>query len=299
MQKTPLAAWLLLLLLSTIWGSSFILIKKGLVGLSSDEVGSLRIVSAFLFLLPVSIVRFKSIPKNRYLPLLSVGFLGSLIPSFLFATAQTQLESATTGLLNGLTPIFTVLIATFLLKQRQSPLVFLGIAIGFLGMGILITGGSLSSVLSINSYAFLVVLATICYASNLILIKQKLNDLPALTVTSISLLLTGPIACIQLFGFTDFGEKLTMAMVDTTVGISIAYICILGILGTAIAMIIFNRILQLTNALFASSVTYIIPAIALFWGFIDGEQLSWSHFMGMVAIASGVYIINASKSTSK
>lgn len=292
MKKSPLLAWVLLIVLAFIWGSSFILIKKGLIGLAPQEVGSLRIVAASLFLLPFALKRLKTVERSKLPFYTSVGLLGSLVPSFLFAIAQTRLPSAITGVLNGLVPIFTILIAVFILKQKQAKAVYGGVVIGFIGMAILITAGQGNSFGGINSYALLVVLATVCYASNLNLIKQKLNSVPAVTVTSISLLLVGPLAFVYLFGFTDFWYKLMN--VEGT-GIATFYISLLGIVGTAIALIIFNKILQMKDALFASSVTYIIPAFAVMWGVIDGEKIYLWHYLGMAAIGIGVYIANTHK----
>lgn len=292
MQKTPILAWALLIILALIWGSSFILIKRGLVGLEAQEVGSLRIVAAALFLLPSALIRFKTINRKHIPFYISVGLLGSLVPSFLFATAQTQLASAITGVLNGLVPIFTILIGIFILKQKQEPKVFIGVFVGFIGTALLILAGEGGSLSGFNAYALLVVLATICYASNLNLIKQKLNEVNAITVTSVSMLFVLPIATIHLFGFTDFWPKL---MNVEGVGMSTFYICLLGVLGTAIALIIFNKILQMTNALFASSVTYIIPIVAVVWGVIDGENLYLLHYLGMIAVGVGVYIANRNR----
>ena len=296
MQKSPLLAWVLLLVLAFIWGSSFILIKKGLVGLDPGQVGSLRIVAAFLFLLPSGLKRFQSVDKRKLHYYTSVGLLGSLVPAFLFAVAQTQLESAVTGVLNGLVPIFTILIALFILGQKQTGKVYIGVTVGFIGTAILITAGNGSSFSGINAYALLVILATICYASNLNLIKEKLNNVHAVTVTSISLLMVGPIATIYLFGFTDFWSKLINA--EGAVLASF-YICLLGVFGTAIALIIFNKVLQMKDALFASSVTYIIPVFAVMWGVLDGEKLFLTHYVGMAAVGIGVYIANTNRTHKK
>lgn len=293
MQKPSAMAWMLLLTLAVIWGSSFILIKKGLMGLASAEVGSLRIVAASFFLLPLAIKRFKHIRgKGKILYFLFVGFLGSLIPSFLFATAQTQLASAITGILNALVPIFTLLIAVFIFGQKQTTKVFSGILVGFVGTAILVTSSNEGVFDKINSYALLVVLATICYASNLNLIKSYLDDIHPVTVTSISMLLVGPIAAVHLFGFTSFWDRFMEG--GDSIYLSTFYVCLLGIMSTAIALIIFNKMLQMTNPLFASSVTYIIPIVAVVWGMIDGEELYLMHYIGMFAVGLGVYITNSS-----
>ena len=295
MQKTPVIAWIMLFGLAIIWGSSFILIKKGLEGLSPEEVGSLRIVAASLFLLPSGLVRLKKVSRDRLIYLTGAGFLGSLIPAFLFAIAQTQLESAITGVLNGLVPIFTILMALIFFRQKQEPKVYLGVIIGFIGTTILVTAGG-GSFSGINAYALLVVLATICYAANLNLIKAKLDKIHPISVTSISLILVGPIAIIYLFGFTDFLEKISG---EETAPLATFYICLLGVLGTAIALIIFNRILQMTDPLFASSVTYIIPVVAIIWGILDGEKIHLIQYAGMLAVGLGVYIANNNRAAYK
>jgi len=295
MQKAPLIAWILLIVLAIIWGSSFILIKKGLIGLSPEEVGSLRILSAALILSPFGIARIRSTENSKILYLLGAGLLGSLLPAFLFAIAQTKLESAVTGVLNGLVPIFTILIGLFLFGQKQTPKVWIGVFVGFIGTFILVTAGS-SGFSGFNGYALLVILASFCYASNLNLIKMHLSQIPALSVTSISLLLVGPIAAIHLFFFTEFSSTI---LYDKEVQQSAFYIVLLGILGTAIALIIFNRILQMTSALFTSSVTYIIPAIAIFWGLLDNEIITFTHYIGMAAVGAGVYIANSNRAAFK
>ncbi|MEM6643490.1 MAG: EamA family transporter [Bacteroidota bacterium] len=289
MKKTPTVAWVMLIALALVWGSSFILIKKGLLTLSAPEVGALRIVSASVFLFPIALLRLRKVENGKLPALIAAGFLGSLIPAFLFAIAQTRMDSSITGVLNTLVPIFTILIGYFLFRQRHPWMVFLGVAIGFIGTAILITARGGGSFSGINAYALLVVLATLCYAANLNLIKAKLNELPPLTVTAVSMLMVGPLATIYLFGFTDFWQKLNHV---EGAGIATFYICLLGVLGTSIALIVFNKILQMTDALFTSSVTYIIPIVAVIWGVIDGEKIYAIQYLGMVAVGAGVYIAN-------
>ena len=229
--------------------------------------------------------------KREWKILLSVGFVGSLLPSFLFATAQTRLESSVTGVLNALTPIFTILIGLFIYRQHQPGRVFVGIIVGFIGTAILIMAGS-ERAWSINFYAFFVVLATLFYGTNLNLIKYHLADQRALTITSISLAMVGPIALIYLLGATDYTYKIVH--VDGAI-LSSSYIILLGVLGTAIALILFNKLVQITDPVFTSSVTYIIPVVAVIWGLADGEKLYFMHYFGMAGIILGVYLANKSK----
>jgi len=291
-QENPLKAWGLLITLSLIWGSSFILIKKGLLGLTPVEVGALRILAASVFLIPVVIKNYRKVRQENIKYLVSVGLVGSFIPAFLFAIAQTRLESSITGVLNAMTPIFTVLVGLILYKQKQSSRVYVGVLGGFFGATILITAGSGGDLSGMNFYALFVILATIMYALNLNIIKYHLQGLNAMTITSISLAFVGPLALIVLFGFTDFAHKL--ASVEGTMSAA-GYILVLGVVGTAIALIIFNNLVSITDPVFTSSVTYIIPIIAVIWGVLDGEVLLLSHLVGVLIILAGVYIANSSK----
>lgn len=292
MQKPSPIAWFLLILLSLIWGSSFILIKRGLVGLTAEQAGALRIVAAFLFLTPFAVLRLRQVRKNHLLAILSVGFLGTLIPSFLFAFAQTRIESSVSGVINALTPLFTVIVGWVFYGARQGAGVLAGIAISFVGCFLLSMANADGS-LSFNSYSLLVVMATICYGLNINIIKFHLSDVPAATVTSVSLLFAGPIGAVFLLGFTDFTGDVIM---KDSVQLAAGYVILLGILGTAIALIIFNRLVQLTNPVFASSVTYLIPLVAVVWGLIDGERLGVIHYTGMTTILAGVILANKSRS---
>jgi drug/metabolite transporter (DMT)-like permease len=290
MSDTPRStAIFLLILLALIWGTSFILIKQGLKVFAPDEVGALRVTAAALFLLPAALVRFKELTSDHYWKLLLSGLMGIFIPAFLFATAQTNMESSVAGILNTLTPIFTLLIGAFLFNQKFKNLAIVGIVLGFLGGVVLMfarTGGEIGS---LNLYALLIVVACIFYGANLNFIKYKITDLKALTITSGSLLMIGPLAIVYLFVFSDFTTKL-----QTVDGAwrAAGFIVLLGIMSTAIATFLFNRLVKISTPIFASSVTYIMPIVAVGWGLFDGEALGIGHFIGMTAITIGVYLAN-------
>jgi drug/metabolite transporter (DMT)-like permease len=290
MSDTPRStAIFLLILLALIWGTSFILIKQGLKVFAPDEVGALRVTAAALFLLPAALVRFKELTSDHYWKLLLSGLMGIFIPAFLFATAQTNMESSVAGILNTLTPIFTLLIGAFLFEQKFKNLAIVGIVLGFLGGVVLMfarTGGEIGS---LNLYALLIVVACIFYGANLNFIKYKITDLKALTITSGSLLMIGPLAIVYLFVFSDFTTKL-----QTVDGAwrAAGFIVLLGIMSTAIATFLFNRLVKISTPIFASSVTYIMPIVAVGWGLFDGEALGIGHFIGMTAITIGVYLAN-------
>ena len=286
-EKPPLQAWLLLGLLALIWGSSFLLIKKGLIAFGAMEVGALRIASAGLVLLPLVIKRLHRITPKHWAKLASVGLVGSLIPAFMFAIAQTQISSGITGVLNALTPISTLVIGILLFHQAAQRTQIVGVLIGLFGTILLMTAGANGS-WQFNAYALLILVATICYGINLNLIKHKIADLSPLTITGVSLLMASIPATIYLFVGTNFVTQVQQP--DAL--LSLVSVLILGVVGTAGALIIFNHVVQLTNTVFTSSVTYLIPIVAMLLGILDGEAFWLQHGVGMLAILVGVWFAN-------
>ena len=286
-NKTALG-WIMLFILAVIWGSSFILIKKGLGSYDPLQVGSIRIASAGLVLLPIALRSIGRINRKNIVPLFSVGMVGSLVPAFLFAKAQTRIDSSIAGILNALTPLFVILIGFLFFSQKVNRRTLVGIGLALVGTIVLVSTGQ-SGAVSFNSYALFIMLATICYGLNVNLIKYRLEGMKALEITSLSLAMTSPFGLVYLFGFSDFADQV---LNSGEARIALFYLSLLGILGTAIALVIFNRLVQITNPVFTSSVTYLIPIVALGWGLSDGEALYIGHYIGMVVTLLGVYIAN-------
>lgn len=281
--------WCILISLALIWGSSFILMKRGMVVYTSGEVGALRIFIAFLVLSPLI---FKHVKREhlKYWPaFLGMGMLGNFLPAFLFTKAETGLSSSLTGMLNSLTPLFTLLLGVLLFRAKTKLLNGIGILIGFVGaVGLLIAGKS-EDVDNNLAYGLYVVIATVCYALSVNIIKKFLNEVPPITATVWAMMFIGPIAGIYLFSATDFTEHLQNHPQALS---SLGYIGILAVFGTAISVIIFNILIRNTNALFASSVTYLIPIVAMGWGIVDGEGVLIQHFIWIGVILLGVYLVN-------
>ncbi|MFC2125636.1 DMT family transporter [Bacteroidota bacterium] len=284
--------WFMLIILAIIWGSSFILMKKGLVSLTPGEIGGIRILSAAVFLIPVSLPIIRKIKRKHWIYLFISGFLGSLIPSVLFPIAQTRIDSGIAGVLNALTPLFTILVGASYFHSKFTLRTVIGIFIGFVGSIVLITAGSVGSWWNINIYALLIVLATFFYGINVNLIKYYLGDMRPAHITSISMLIVSPFAFIYLLVQSDITSKIYN---DPQVWIPLFYVILLGVVGTALALILFNRMLKITNTVFASSVTYLIPIVAVIWGLIDNEVLLFNHYLGMAGIIVGVLIANLSE----
>ncbi len=290
-HKESLLSWILIIILSIIWGSSFILIKKGLEVFSPAQVGALRMSFAFLALLPYAMINLKKLQFKRWKIIFIIGFLGNLIPAYLFALAETELKSSLTGILNALTPLFTLIISFSFFKNKIKFLQIIGLFIAFvgsIGLSFVTDNGDLGNM---NLFVWFVVLATLFYSLSLNLIKQYFNDTKAILLTSLSLFSIGPIALVILFS-TDFIYR-----IKTVPGAveSLLYISILGLIGTAFALILYNKLIRITTAVVASSVTYLIPFVAVIWGLIDGESLYPLHYTGMAITIIGVYIVNKTR----
>lgn len=291
-DASPFLVWGLLILLALIWGSSFILIKRGLEVFSAGQVGALRIFSAAIVLIPLSLPKLKTLNKRQWKWLFISGMIGSFGPAFLFAIAQTQLASGVTGVLNALTPLFAMLVGVFFFGGKLNRKDVLGIVLGFSGTVLLIIAGSGGDLGNLNLYALFVIAATICYGFNLNILKHQFSVLTPKLITSISLLLISPIATVYLFGFTNFLEVMKN---EEGAFMSLTYISILGVIGTAFALILFNRLVQLTSPVFTSFVTYLIPIVAIVWGLLDGEILVLWHYIGIGLIIIGVAFSNRKK----
>ena len=285
-QNSNLANWTIMISLAFVWGSSFILMKRGLVVFSYTQVADLRMGLAWLSLIPFVWNQLKKIPKNFWIPLAVVGLFGNGIPAFLFTKAQTQLDSSLTGILNALVPLFTLLIAVFIFKTKVKRYNILGIFIGLSGAVWLVAGDGV--VIKNAHYAWFVVVATICYAISLNTIKNYLGEVNPIHIAGLAFFFVGPPTLFHLFS-TDFLEIMNT---NEEAWSALGYIFILAVIGTSIALAIFNKLVARTNAIFASSVTYLIPVFAILWGIIDGEHIAPQHVFGTAIIFAGIFLVN-------
>ena len=284
-------AWLILVLLALIWGSSFILMKKGLLAYPPDQMAAIRISISFLSLAIVVLKDFKKLDKKYYLPIMASGLAGNGVPAFLFATAQTVVSSSMAGILNSLTTAFTLVIGVAFFKAGKSWLRTLGVIMGLVGAIMLVLFTKDQSLGNFSLYALMIVVATIGYAISVNLIRYKLKHVPSLHITAFAFATVGPPSIIYLF-FTDWMD----IFINHPMGkISFLYIALLGLLGTATAVLLFNHLIKISGAVFASSVTYLIPIVALGWGFVDAESPGWIQIISLGIILLGVYLIHKEK----
>jgi drug/metabolite transporter (DMT)-like permease len=287
--------WLLLLLLACIWGSSFILMKKGMYTedhlpiFSDAQVGALRMFIAGLVLLPFGIKHYRKIKTfKQLLALAIVGFFGNFFPAFLFTYSETGISSGFAGMLNSFTPIFTVIIGYLVFKVKLSPLQLIGVLIGTIGIYLLMLSGKSISMNGDWSHILAVVLATFFYAISLNTIKHTLQMFKAVEITSLAFMLVLPPALLANWSFDTIS---TLKTNEHAVG-ALFYITLLSVFGTAIAVILFNRIISVTSALFASSVTYFIPIVAVIIGLNFGESISTGQIISMGIVLIGVLMVN-------
>jgi len=280
--------WGILVLLAFIWGSSFILMKIGLVSIPFHELGALRMLIAFFSLIPFGIRAWSRLDRKYWKFLLVVGICGNGAPAFLFAYAQSFINSSLAGMLNSLVPLFTLLVGLIFFRFKPKSMNIIGVIIGLIGAFFLLYKPGIKLDTS-AFYGLYIVVATICYAISVNTIKRFLHDLPSAVITSTSLLFVGPPCGIYLFTFTDFGMRLSF---DPIFLKSLIAIIVLSVFATGMAIIFFNMLIKRVSALYASSVTYLIPVIAIMWGMVDGETIAFTQMLGMGGILTGVYLIN-------
>ncbi|MBV1923860.1 MAG: EamA family transporter [Flavobacteriaceae bacterium] len=284
--------WTYLLVLSVIWGSSFILIKKGLLGLTPLQLGALRIIISGFILFVAGFKSLKNLTKKDIKWLVISGFLGTFFPAFLFAFAETEIDSAVASILNSLVPINTILLGFVAFQMFSSRKQIIGVIIGFLGTLMLILNGASLNPDQNYWYAFMVIVATLMYAGNVNIIKKHLQNVAPITI-AVGNFAAIMVPAIIVLIFSDFftsevlyGEHFNM---------SVIYIVLLSLFGTAIAKVFFNKLVQISTPVFASSVTYIMPIVAVVWGLLDGEIFNFWQAIATCVILIGVYLSNSKK----
>ncbi|MDG1343412.1 MAG: DMT family transporter [Flavobacteriaceae bacterium] len=279
--------WIYLLILSFVWGSSYILIKKALIGLSPLQVGSLRTIISTVLLLAIGYSSLKSIPRDKWKWILITGLV-SFIPPFLFAYAQTEIDSALAAILNSLTPLATLLIGVGFYRFKIDSKQISGVIIGLIGSVLLMYQGSVINPDQNLLYVFFIIFASVLYAVQVNLLKVHLQDVSAVAITVGNFIFIFPLAVV-IFLMSDYKQ---ININDKDVKVALFCLLILSIVGTVFAKILFNKFVQIASPVFASSVTYTLPIVALFWGLLDGEVFTLNQFFATVIILTGVYLAN-------
>ena len=284
--------WIFLFLLALIWGSSFILIKKSLIGLSPMQLGSLRIIITGFILFIAGFNSLKNLSKNAIKWIAMSGFLGTFFPAFLFAYAETEIDSAIASILNSIVPINTILFGFLAFNIISTKRQIIGVLIGFAGAILLISNGAAINPNQNYWYAFLVIIATVMYAFNINIIKRHLQNIPPLSIAVGNFIVIIVPAFLVLIYSGFFTQQVLQG---PNFSISIFYVFLLSLFGTAIAKVLFNNLVQISTPVFASSVTYIMPIVAVFWGLLDNEVFSFWQGIATLIILGGVYLANSKR----
>ena len=280
--------WFYLISLSLIWGSSFILIKKALVGLEADQLGSLRIIFSSIIIILIAWKRLSKITKLEWKWITISAFLGSFFPAFLFAFAEKEIDSAVASIINSIVPLNTVIIGMVLFNIRSTKRQIIGVLIGLAGTYMLIMSGIKLNPDQNYLYSGFVILCSFLYALNVNIIKKYLQHLSALTIT-VGHFAVIIIPAVIVFYFSDFDVN-SLKNKDTIN--SVIYVLILAVFGTALAKILFNKLIKISSPVFASSVTYSMLIVSIFWGLVDGEKFSIYQLIATIIIILGVLLTN-------
>tara|TARA_B110000459_G_scaffold48646_2_gene54336 strand:+ start:15986 stop:16795 length:810 start_codon:yes stop_codon:yes gene_type:complete len=262
--------------------------KRGLDSFSAVQVSMLRIIFAFLALVPFLPKAIQTFNKTDVKYAFVIAIIGSGIPSYLYPLAITHVDSSVTGIINTLTPLFTMLFGWAFFQFKPTLAKIIGLMVALVGAGMLVVKGGSQMQVSIDFYALMAVLATVCYGFSSNILKAKLNHVKAAPLTALTFAIIGPLALIILFS-TNFLQVLQS---HPKAFMSLFYIGFLGVIGTALALVLFNFLIKRTDALYASSVTFLMPIVAMFWGFMDNEQLGLTHVMGFILVLLGVFLTN-------
>ena len=280
--------WFYLIALSLIWGSSFILIKKALVGLEASQLGSLRIIFSSIFIFLIAWKNIFTIKKTEWKWITISAFLGSFFPAFLFAFAEKEIDSSVASIINSIVPLNTLILGMIIFKIESTKRQIIGVLIGFFGTYLLISSGLKLNPEQNYNYAGLVILCSFLYALNVNIIKKYLQHLSALTIT-VGHFTAIILPAVLVFLFSDFEFS---SLEKDEVKTSIFYVFILALFGTALAKIIFNKLIKISSPVFASSVTYSMLIVSIFWGIIDGENFSIYQLIATIIIVFGVILTN-------
>ena len=278
--------YLFYLILILTWGSSFILMKIGLQYYTPPQVATIRMVSALIALIGLAVFHVRKIPLHKFGYVAISGIVGMFFPAFLFCYAEAGMSSAIAGILNALVPTFTLIIGALFFKQRIKRAHVLGLIIGFSGILLLILINPVGQ-LALNSYAFLVIAATICYGLNINIVKHFLADVDPLPISTVSVSISGILALIYML----FKGGLHLIPLNAQNKTPLLAAIALGVFGTAMAQSLFNQLIKKTSGLFASTIVYVLPIVAIFWGVLYGEKLVPLHYCGMLLIIIGIVVI--------
>ena len=286
-MKAEKEKWILLIVLTLIWGSSFILIKKSLEHYNPYQVGALRVLIAGIILLPVAISKYKLFPRKHLKWLILAAITGNFIPMFLFPIAETEVSSSIAGIINSMMPIFVIIVGALIWKFETTKQQIIGVCISFAGVCLLAFGGADGGKFKLIPI-LLLLLATLCYAISTTTVKSKLMELSSVILSSFVFSFVLFFPSIIALALTGFFSEFSFSE-DNMMGLM--FVGLLSVFGTGLAMTMNYRLLKVSSPLFASTVTLLMPIVAIIWGILDGESLTFLQFVGAAIIIGGLIFL--------
>jgi len=287
--------WTLLILCALIWGCSYFLIKHALKGFDPIQVADLRILSGGFVLLPFILLAFKKIPFKDYKYVFICSVAGNGVPIYFYPLAQTHISSSVIGIINSLTPLATYFIGILFYGLPNKKLKFIGVMLGFLGALCLVLFKSQVELKAEILFLFIALSVPFMYGLSSNVLKKHLTGLPSLGLTSLMYFMLF-VPSIPLLFYLKIPEKIQESALAKE---ALPYALTLGVMGTAVAMSLFNILIKRTDIMFAASVSYLMPIVAIFLGLVDGETIGLPEFLGLGLILSGVLLINRTVESNK
>lgn len=290
-MKPEKEKWILLVVLSLIWGSSFILIKRSLEHFSPYQVGALRVLISGVLLSPIALMNRKKFPKEHLKWLVIAAFAGNFIPMFLFPIAETKVSSSIAGIMNSMMPIFTIIVGAVFWKTKTNARQILGICISFAGVVLLMNSGAEQAEMPIF-YVGLLLLAAFLYAVSVTTVGAKLTHIPAKIMSSFVFFYVLALPSLISLYLSNFFQEFSFTQ-ENFVGLG--FVATLSVVGTGLAMMLQYRLMSVSNPLFASTVTLLMPIVAVMWGVLDGEKFTKMQVLGAGIILAGLIFLRKKK----
>ena len=288
MDRPSFLSWIVLLILTVIWGFSYYFIKHSLTSFSPIQISVLRMIISAVVLSPFLPRALQKVNKKQYLTIIIIAIIGSFLPAFLYPLAQQRISSSLAGIINAFTPICTFGIGVFFFGIKNELSKRFGAIIAFIGALVLILFKSKVELNAELSFLLIAFIVPFLYGINSNVIKKNLNMISGLHLTAL-LYFSLSIFCIPIAIYTESFDQIIIALNE---GNAFYHLLALSILGSAIAMALFNILIKKVNIMFAASVTYLMPIVALIIGFFDDEKIVWNDIVGLILILIGVLIMN-------
>jgi drug/metabolite transporter (DMT)-like permease len=280
-----------ILLLSAIWGISFLLIRIAGDSFPPIWVALLRCSSGAVLLWVVMLLGRRSLPSRALLPwFLLVAFFNNAIPFTFFAWGERTIPSSTAAIVNATTPIWTLLISLAVSRGHVTERMIAGVLLSFAGVVLVVYGhaaaeDSVSGRQGLALGVMLVVLASLGYAIATVMAKMKLKGIDPIELATVQLTL----AALMLLPVALIGTHPVFSAVSVP---SIAAIATLGLAGSGIAYLLYYNLLAHVSATHVVAVTYLLPIWGLFWGWLAHESIGWTAFAGVAVVICGLLLLN-------